>query len=163
MTAYNASAQPQIVKDNESFQAAKVTMIKAHMQYMVFNIFRTRIKQINFKDKRITQHMTLLCKILAIDNLLTQGGVVFDSGFFAQGSYQHLQQAFQICASELRPQMLNLTEAQFFPDDLLPSVIGNQYGDIYEAQMEWARNSRFNKHNKDNIPPHFNELIKPVL
>ena len=59
--------------------------------------------------------------------------------------------------------MLPLTESVYFPDDLLPSVIGNQYGDIYEAQMEWARNSRANQHNKDNIPHYFEELIKPVL
>ena len=45
-------------------------MIKAHMQYMVFHIFRTRIQQINFKDKKITEHMTLLCKILALDIFL---------------------------------------------------------------------------------------------
>lgn len=87
MTAYNASAEAQKVKDNEVFQAAKVTMITAHMSYLVFHIFRTRIGELQFKDTHITEHLTLLCKILALDNLLNGGAVVFDSGFFAAGSY----------------------------------------------------------------------------
>ena len=67
------------------------------------------------------------------------------------------------CIKELRPQMIPLVESIYYPDDLMPSVIGNSYGDIYETQMEQAKNSRLNKHNQDNIPPYFDTLMKPVL
>jgi len=59
--------------------------------------------------------------------------------------------------------MIPLVESSYFPDHYMPSVIGNSYGDIYEWQMECAKNSRQNKINSDNIPPHFEELMAPVL
>lgn len=59
--------------------------------------------------------------------------------------------------------MIPLVESIYCPDDLFPSVIGNSFGDIYEAQMEQAQKSRINKHNPDNIPPYFDTLMKPVL
>ena len=138
-------------------------MINAHMFYLVFHIFRTRIGDIQFKDPRITEHLTLLCRILALDNLLNGGSVVFDSGFFATGSYANLQQAMSISIKKLRPQMIPLVESIYCPEGLIPSVIGNSYGDIYEAQMEQAKKSRINQHNPDNIPPYFDKLMKPVL
>ena len=138
-------------------------MIKAHMFYLVFNVYRTKIEEIPFKDARIKDHLKLLGKILALDHLLNGGAVVFDSGFFATGSYANLQQAMSICIKELRPQMIPLVESIYFPDEMVPSVLGNSYGDIYEYQMEMAKKSRVNKHNADNIPPYFDRLMKPVL
>ena len=63
----------------------------------------------------------------------------------------------------LRPQMIPIVESYDAPDGFWPSVIGNSYGDIYEWQMEAAKNSRINKINADNIPPYFEELMKPIL
>jgi hypothetical protein len=40
--------------------------------------------------------------------------------------------------------MLPLAEASKFLD-AVPTVIGNKYGDIYEAQLEAAQNSNLNK------------------
>jgi len=34
--------------------------------------------------------------------------------------------------------MLSLVESFYVPDMQIPSNIGNSYGDIYEAQLEWA-------------------------
>ena len=133
------------------------------MFYLLFHISRTKIETTQYKDLRIKDHLILLTKILALDHLLNSGAVVFDSGFFATGSYAHLQQAMSICIKQLRPQMIPLVESHYWPDSYWPSVIGNSYGDIYEWQMEQAQNSRLNKHNPDNIPPYFDTLMKPVL
>ena len=65
---------------------------------------------------------------------------------------------------ELRPQALNLVEALKLPDSLLMSAIGNQYGDIYETHLEWAKDSKLN-HTKsgDAIPDGFLEYMMPIL
>ena len=60
----------------------------------------------------------------------------------------------------LRPQIVSLAESFAVPDHVLCSAIGNSYGDIYETQLEWAKNSRLNKH---KIAPGFKENILPIL
>lgn len=49
-----------------------------------------------------------------------------------------MQIALEKCVAEMRPQFIPLCETPYLPDHLLPSVIGNQYGDIYEMQLEYA-------------------------
>ena len=44
--------------------------------------------------------------------------------------------------------------------DTVYTVIGNKWGDIYEAQLDFARNSRLNK---NPIPPYYQTLIKPLM
>ena len=61
---------------------------------------------------------------------------------------------------KLRPQMIPLIESWEFPDSVLVSAIGNSYGDIYETQLEWARNSRLNK---NPVPNGFKEYMEPIL
>lgn len=46
------------------------------------------------------------------------------------------------------------------PDHFVPSVIGNEYGDIYEQQLEMAQKSRLNAR---EVPEYFERLMKPVL
>ena len=48
----------------------------------------------------------------------------------------------------------------YCPDHFWPSALGNQYGDIYEQQLELAQKSRLNEH---EVPPYFEQLIKPIL
>jgi hypothetical protein len=53
----------------------------------------------------------------------------------------------KLALSQLRPQMIPLVELktnELFDQSYL-SAIGNQYGDIYERQLELAMNSRVNK------------------
>lgn len=63
--------------------------------------------------------------------------------------------------AQLRPQLLPLSEAPYLPDHIVPSVIGNSYGDIYEMQLEYAQKSRLNINNE--VPEYFERLMKPIL
>lgn len=63
--------------------------------------------------------------------------------------------------AEMRPQFIPLAEALYLPDHLVPSVIGNEFGDIYEQQLEYAQKSRLNVNNE--VPTYFERLMKPVL
>jgi hypothetical protein len=49
--------------------------------------------------------------------------------------------------------MLPLAEIKQYPDYLMPSNIGNSYGDIYELQLENAIDSRLNKEDVNGVPP----------
>lgn len=91
MAAYNASKDPVAVKDNETFQQAKVTMVKAHVLYLVFTIFRNQIREI--EDKTIRGHLEHVAVTFALDSLVKDSVAVFDAGFFGRGTGAHLNQA----------------------------------------------------------------------
>lgn len=40
------------------------------------------------------------------------------------------------------------------------STIGNYYGDIFEAQLDSAKNSKLNK---EPVPSYYDSLMKPVM
>ena len=44
--------------------------------------------------------------------------------------------------------------------DTVYTVIGNKWGDIYEAQLDFAKNSRLNK---NKVPRYYETLMKPVM
>ena len=104
--------------------------------------------------------MDLVAKILCLELLLEDGVAVYDTGFLAPGSFRAMQKAMEQCVKELRPHFLPLLETPYMPDHLTPSTIGNEYGDIYEMQLEYAKSSRLNA---DEVPPYFESLMKPVL
>ena len=56
--------------------------------------------------------------------------------------------------------MIPLVESMSLLDTLTDSVIGNKYGDIYEAQLEAAKKSKLNK---TPVPPYFETLMKPTM
>lgn len=66
-----------------------------------------------------------------------------------------MQMALNQLITKLRPQLLPLTESAFNSDLIIPSSIGNFYGDIYEKQLELAMNSQMNKEDKDGVPAYF--------
>jgi len=63
----DASHEPAKVKDNEMFAQAKLVMVRYHLQYLAFHLFRTHVESRTFKDPKIKKHMLLLAKIYAVD------------------------------------------------------------------------------------------------
>ena len=51
--------------------------------------------------------------------------------------------------------------AEISPDMNFPTTIGNEYGDIYEAQFECATGSRLNS--PDPLPELYRSHLKPVM
>ena len=62
----------------------------------------------------------------------------------------------------IRPNILNALESIPSVDQFSMSAIGNNYGDIYETHLEWAKNSRMNQ-NEDAIPDGFLQYMMPLL
>jgi len=130
--AYNASTATAKVKDNELFAQARVIMCRAHLLFVQFHMFRTSVAQLQARDAKIKQHLELLVKVFALNILIKDGAAAFDAGFFAKGALHNLTKAMAHAIETLRPQMIPLAETMYLPDHLIPSSIGNEFGDIYE-------------------------------
>jgi len=103
MRDYQASSASKKVKDNELFYQAKNIMTKAHLLYLQFHLFRTECQKKNFADRRTSEVMELAGKVWALEQLLEDGAAVYDSGFFAPGTYRAMQSALERCISDIRP------------------------------------------------------------
>ena len=118
----------------------------------------------SLRDERIRQLLLELLRVTALKDLVGDSGLLFASGFFAPEAHALLREGLDVTIKKLRPQLVPLAEGFLAPDGLMPSSIGNTYGDIYETQLEWAQNSRMQQIDaKDGRPPYFEELIKPFL
>ena len=95
LTSYNASQENNKKKDNELFQSAKLAMVKTHMKYLQFTIFRHQIEKASLKDERVRKYLFVLAKILVLDDLLSDGAAVYDTGYFAPGSLRPMQEAME--------------------------------------------------------------------
>lgn len=63
---------------------------------------------------------------------------------------------------ELRPHLIPIAEMGGLQreDSWMCSTIGNKYGDIYETQLEVAKNSR---KNTGKPPAYYEKLMKPLF
>ena len=84
--------------------------------------------------------MHLLAKVFALKQLSLDCVACYETGFFGVGSNELLTKSMKQVLKELRPQMVPLTELKTNPemDMSYLSAIGNEYGDIYETQLDWA-------------------------
>ena len=78
---------------------------------------------------------------------------MFDSGFFTPSAAKYINMALDNMLKKIRPQLIPLVEAKVDPDIVNPSNIGNFHGDIYETQMEWAKDSSLNHLDIGGVPP----------
>lgn len=100
--AYTSSQENNKKKDNEVFQQARLTMVKAHMKAVQFNVFRQQIKE-KVTDPKVKGYLELLAVISALDELLSDSGAIYDTGYFAPGSLKAMQDTFSDCVKDLRP------------------------------------------------------------
>lgn len=60
---------------------------------------------------------------------------------------------------QLRPQMVPLNEL-VDTSAAIKSVAGNEYGDIYESMLDYARQSELNQ---NPIPTYYEQYMKPLI
>lgn len=99
-------------------------------------------------------------------NFHTNCMACYESGYFRAGTsyFDMLLEAIKKLNLRIRPQALNIIESFPYPDEALHSAIGNSYGDIYEAHLEWAQSSRQNQTKQgDAIADGFLENMLPIL
>ena len=84
---------------------------------------------------------------------------LYACGYFGKGATKLLDDSMHMVLTELRPHMVPLVEA-FTIDAQDFNVIGNKYGDIYELQLDTAKNSRLNR---TPVPPYYEKYMKPTM
>ena len=112
-------------------------------------------------DERIVDILLDCTRVSGLQLLIENSGDVYLSGFFAPEGMKMARMAMDRLVAKMRPHLIPLSEAIAFHE--IPSNIGNKYGDIYELQLDLARNSRLNKLDKDGVPCQWEEHIKPFL
>lgn len=141
----------------------KLNMVHAHVKYLGFHLSLTLLKQHQFKDQNIKPILIDLMKILALKSLSEDCGAVYAAGYLAPTGFDSIREALDILIKRMRPHLVPLVETFALPDEIIPSSIGNSWGDIYEQQLAWAMNSRLNKEDKDGVTANFEPYIKPFL
>ena len=70
---------------------------------------------------------------------MSDSQALYECGFFSKGSGRLLNKTFKKLLVDLRPHMVPIVESIKPFSDHTVSVIGNKYGDIYDAQLERAK------------------------
>ena len=159
-TAYMESQAPEKIKANELFAHEVNDMARQHLKYVAFSTFLTKIREHKFKDPNIMPHLELIAKVFALNELTTDCQQCFAAGYFSDKiHYVNLQEAYKQALKQLRPLMIPLSETPYIPDSQLNSAIGNEWGDIYNIQLETAKQSALG----NKIPDYYKEYMEPVL
>lgn len=146
-------------KTNELFALDIELAAKLHMEYQVVTMARSYYHNHTFRDTRIRPVLDLLIQIFALKLLMKDSEGLYETGFFGAGASELQREAFKQLLTQLRPHMIPLAEG--WPQlDTVYTVIGNKWGDIYEAQLDFARKSRLNQ---NPVPPYYQTLIKPIM
>ena len=96
----------------------------------------------------------------ALKYIIVDPSPLYECGFFGAGSNALLDEAYKQTLIDLRPDMIGLVE--LLPDQSHPSTIGNEYGDIYENQLETAKASPMNSQT-GAVPELYHTHMKPVM
>lgn len=138
-----------------------VKMAQLHIKLIAFKIFKDRIPRLN--DANLRAHFYNLGSLMGLCIIEENLACGYESGYFSSGISTIISSAIKILLKKIRPQAIPLVELMYSPDIVLPSAIGNSYGDIYETHFEWARDSRLNNEKEGSIIPGFKETILPIL
>lgn len=122
-----------------------------------------RAKIAELKDANLRGHFMNMCALSGVTFLKEHITLGYDSGYFKQGDRDLIERAFCALLVKLRPQAIPLIELFGQSDELMPTAIGNSYGDIYETHFDWAKNSRLNDPKNGSIPKGHSEYIMPIL
>jgi hypothetical protein len=122
---------------------------------------RQRVSETKFTDPRIPAMLELVLSVYALKVLQQDNTLLYESGFFVQGSNHLLYETYNAQLKKMRPHVIRLVEIEDLDEEFWNlSTIGNRYGDIYETQLEVAKNSRLNT---GSPPPYYERLMKPLI
>jgi hypothetical protein len=138
-----------------------IKMSKVHMLYQTFKLTYDEILRDKFKDQNVKKVLVILAKIFALKELEIDSHACYETGFLQSGSNSLIEEALDVSLKELRPYMVDLVEMRpDHTDNSYLSSIGNEYGDCYERQLEFAMGSRLNK---NGVPDYFETYMKPMF
>lgn len=150
---------------NSLYALEIVKLSQSHIRYIAFQFFKRGIETDNIKCPINLKNLQNLCILNGLCQV-QDASSCYESGYFnsSQKFSEFVTDAIKEINRSIRPHAVSIIESPGFTDALLPSAIGNSYGDIYETHLECAKNSRLNKTKAgDAIPDGYMENIMPIL
>ncbi len=99
----SSSQASKVEKANDLFAQEIVNLVKSHMMYLSFVIFRNTIETTQFKDKNILPLLLILAKIFALKQLSNDATACYESGYFGSGSKTLIVNSMKKLLGDLRP------------------------------------------------------------
>lgn len=153
MKALEESKASKRQKMNEIHALEVDRALQAHIRYLSFHLMRSQTPEL--KDVNLRGHVYNLNVLSGLTFLKTNLLSAFEAGYINGSQSKLVDQACNAMLVKIRPQIIPLVELCSISDDLQPTAIGNQYGDIYETHVEWAKTSRMNDPANGSIPKGF--------
>ena len=126
------SEAPSKTKQNELFALDVNTMTRYHLIYIMFERARNMLQARLIKDENVRTAFMRCFSNFALKQLSLDSVPLYETGFFGPGSNDLLEAAYKQNLTDLRPDMVGLSELNPVDGGLI-STIGNYYGDIYEC------------------------------
>ena len=95
VTDLSTSKEPEKVKINDLYAQNITRMSKCHMWYLTFLMAKENIRNHTFKDPNVKSTIELVMKIFALNQLSQDSAVLYETGYFKQGSTLLLNQSFE--------------------------------------------------------------------
>ena len=84
------SKEDEQKKVNELLQADMISTWNYHILYVTFTEFRKGLESGLVKCEKLKVHLTNLCKLYGLWELLKDTAPVYDCGYFGKGTIKHM-------------------------------------------------------------------------
>jgi acyl-CoA oxidase len=131
-----------------------VTASRAHCYYVMLDNFASSLTKID--DPKARESMSAVCRFFALENMIS------DMGAFELSVTQKqlVREALRALLPLIRNDLIGITDAFEFPDNVLNSALGRHDGKVYESLYAAAKLSPLNR--QDPFPG-YAEHLKPNL
>ncbi len=148
-------------KHDEAWNACAVDLVQAsrvHCYFVILNSFSETCQ--TAEDAAMRAALTRLCQLFALQNMQESLGDWM--GYLSPQQGAFVKEAVRDLLGEIRPDMVALTDAFEFPDNVLNSALGRHDGNAYESLYAAAKSSPLNKGGLDK-PFAGYKFLEPML
>jgi len=114
---------------------------RAHCYLIILQSFVASVRVI--KDNSVRLALERLCRFFALSHIQEYSGEW--TGYLSLDQLEWIKESTRSLLRTLRPDLIALTDAFEFPDNVLNSALGRHDGNVYESLYEAAKSSPLNK------------------
>lgn len=141
--------------DWDSIGAEKLTLSKLYAcQYM---LSKWVVKLNEISNPEILKNLKSLAKVFAITNIETFGIYFLQHGVIESNVFEELKDYYKVLLSDVRNEVIGLTDSFKLSDYFINSVLGNHNGDIYHNYLNTVKSLNDNSITK---APYTGELLQ---
>eukprot|EP01130_Rhizamoeba_saxonica_P015727 TRINITY_DN7105_c0_g1_i1.p1 TRINITY_DN7105_c0_g1~~TRINITY_DN7105_c0_g1_i1.p1 ORF type:complete len:685 (+),score=141.56 TRINITY_DN7105_c0_g1_i1:39-2093(+) len=127
---------------------------KPHSYYLVASLFEKNIKHSEGSIRDVLSKLSIVFLLSSVESL---SGMFLEYGFISPKQIKLLRSALADACSELRPDIIGLVDAFYFPDYIIKSPLGRKDGDTYNNYFKTITSGPH-----QGVPEYFKEEIYPL-